>query len=86
MPRGVLVDSRVAVKQEYYAGVTWDGTRKRPVLIFSDMGGIDIEEVAETHPDQVGRAPLLDAAPVLGLRGQAGDRLGRRDRPGARRG
>src|SRR5687767_875683 len=42
MPRGVMVDSRVAVKQEYYAGVTWDGTRKRPVMIFSDMGGIDI--------------------------------------------
>jgi succinyl-CoA synthetase beta subunit/citryl-CoA synthetase large subunit len=56
MPRGVLVDSRVAVKREYYAGVTWDGTRKRPVLIFSDMGGIDIEEVAETHPDHVARA------------------------------
>jgi succinyl-CoA synthetase beta subunit len=55
VPRGVLVDSRVEVKQEYYAGVTWDGTRKRPVLIFSDMGGIDIEEVAETHPDHVGR-------------------------------
>ncbi|HKG65690.1 MAG TPA: ATP-grasp domain-containing protein, partial [Solirubrobacteraceae bacterium] len=45
VPRGVLVDSRVAVKQEYYAGVTWDGTRKRPVMIFSPMGGIDIEEV-----------------------------------------
>src|SRR3954453_2755448 len=56
MPRGVLVDSRVQVAREYYAGVTWDGTRKRPVLIFSDMGGIDIEEVAETHPDHVGRA------------------------------
>src|SRR6187200_2388840 len=55
VPRGVLVDSRVAVKQEYYAGVTWDGTRKRPVMIFSPMGGIDIEEVAETHPDRVGR-------------------------------
>ena len=55
MPRGVLVDSRVAVKQEYYAGVIWDGTRKLPVMIFSDMGGIDIEEVAETHPDHVGR-------------------------------
>ncbi len=27
---------------EYYAGVTWDGRRKLPVLIFSDMGGIDI--------------------------------------------
>src|SRR5215216_468080 len=56
LPRGVLVDSRVAVKREYYAGVTWDGTRKRPVLIFSDMGGIDIEEIAETHPEHVGRA------------------------------
>src|SRR5215216_8021448 len=56
MPRGVLVDSRVAVKQEYYAGVTWDGTRKKPVMIFSPMGGIDIEEVAETHPDKVARA------------------------------
>ena len=83
MPRGVLVDSRVAVKQEYYAGVTWDGTRKRPVLIFSDMGGIDIEEVAETHPDHVGRAHFSTLRPFARLRGQAGDRLGRRDRPGA---
>src|SRR3712207_5234046 len=58
VPRGVLVDSRVAVKQEYYAGVTWDGTRKRPVMIFSPMGGIDIEEVAETHPEKVGRKHL----------------------------
>src|SRR5215208_5228233 len=55
MPRGVLVDPRAQVKQEYYAGVTWDGMRKLPVLIFSDMGGIDIEEVAETHPDRVAR-------------------------------
>jgi succinyl-CoA synthetase beta subunit len=44
-PRGVLVDSRAAVKQEFYAGVTWDGTRKRPVIVFSDQGGIDVEEV-----------------------------------------
>src|SRR6188472_2752052 len=57
-PRGVLVDSRVAVKQEYYAGVTWDGTRKRPVMIFSPMGGIDIEEIAATHPEAVGRRHL----------------------------
>jgi succinyl-CoA synthetase beta subunit/citryl-CoA synthetase large subunit len=63
MPRGVLVDSRVDVKQEYYAGVTWDGTRKRPVLIFSDMGGIDIEEVARTHPDHVGRAHFSTLRP-----------------------
>src|ERR687884_98397 len=45
MPRGVLIGAKAEIEQEYYAGVTWDGTRKRPVLIFSDMGGIDIEEV-----------------------------------------
>src|SRR3712207_1510705 len=59
MPRGVLVDSRAEVKQEYYAGVTWDGTRKRPVIIFSDEGGIDIEEV-----EHVGRRHLSNLVPA----------------------
>ena len=47
MPRGVLVDPKAEVKQEYYAGVVWDGTAKKPLILFSDMGGIDIEQVAE---------------------------------------
>src|SRR5215207_10566926 len=55
LPRGVLVDPRADVKQEYYAGVVWDGLRKRPVMIFSPVGGIDIEQVAEEQPDKVGR-------------------------------
>src|SRR3954453_14225190 len=55
MPRGGLVDPKAEVKHEYYAGVVWDGIRKQPVMLFSDMGGIDIEEVAEQHPDHVGR-------------------------------
>ena len=83
MPRGVLVDPRAQVKQEYYAGVVWDGTAKRPLILFSDMGGIDIEQVAEEHPDHVGRAPLLQPAAVLRLPGQAGDRRRGRDRVGA---
>src|SRR5204862_6325127 len=57
-PRGVLVDPKAQVKQEYYCGVVWDGLRKQPVMLFSDMGGIDIEEVAEKHPDHVGRGHL----------------------------
>jgi succinyl-CoA synthetase beta subunit len=63
LPRGVLVDSRVSVKQEYYAGVVWDGTLKQPVMLFSDMGGIDIEEVAESHPDHVGRGHFSNLHP-----------------------
>jgi succinyl-CoA synthetase beta subunit/citryl-CoA synthetase large subunit len=85
VPRGVLVDSRVEVARELYAGVTWDGTRKRPVMIVSDMGGIDIEEVAETHPDRVVRAhfstrePFSDyqAKQLIAQLGITGSRLNR---------
>jgi succinyl-CoA synthetase beta subunit len=63
MPRGVLVDPKAEVAQEYYAGVVWDGTRKQPMMLFSDMGGIDIEEVAESHPDHVGRGRFSNILP-----------------------
>jgi succinyl-CoA synthetase beta subunit len=86
MPRGVLVDSRAAVKHEYYAGVVWDGIRKQPVMLFSDMGGIDIEEVAEEHPDHVARGHFSTLRPFsdwqakqviasLGITGSALNRL-----------
>src|SRR5438876_5220401 len=64
VPRGVLIDERVGVEKEYYAGVVWDGIRKKPVMLFSDMGGIDIEEVAETHPDHVGRRHFSNVLPI----------------------
>jgi succinyl-CoA synthetase beta subunit/citryl-CoA synthetase large subunit len=63
MPRGVLVDSRASVAHEYYAGVVWDALRKRPVMLFSDMGGIDIEQVAQDHPDHVVRAHFSTLRP-----------------------
>jgi succinyl-CoA synthetase beta subunit/citryl-CoA synthetase large subunit len=86
MPRGVLVDSRAAVKHEYYAGVVWDGIRKQPVMLFSDMGGIDIEEVADQHPDHVARGHFSTLRPFsdwqakqviasLGVTGSALNRL-----------
>src|SRR5207249_3145849 len=62
-PRGVLVEQRAPVAHEYFAAVTWDGRRKLPVLIFSDMGGIDIEEVAEKHPEHVSRVHLSSLLP-----------------------
>src|ERR671931_485586 len=85
VPRGVLVDGRVSVAQEFYAGVVWDGIRKQPVMLFSDMGGIDIEEVAEQHPDHVGRRHFsnllgprdFEAKECIAAVGVTGSRLGR---------
>jgi succinyl-CoA synthetase beta subunit len=62
-PRGVLVDPKAEVAQEYYAGVVWDGTRKQPVMIFSPVGGIDIEQVAEEQPEKVGRRHFSNILP-----------------------
>jgi succinyl-CoA synthetase beta subunit len=64
IPVGVLVDPKAEVEQEYYAAVLWDGRAKRPMMLFSDMGGIDIEEVAEKHPDHVGRGHLSNLHPI----------------------
>ncbi|MCH8065654.1 MAG: acetate--CoA ligase family protein, partial [Chloroflexi bacterium] len=55
MPVGVLVEAKADIAQEYYLGVTYDAVAKQPVAIFSDMGGIDIEEVAEQHPGHVAK-------------------------------
>ena len=64
VPRGVLVDPKAEVAREYYAGVVWDGTAKRPLMLFSDMGGIDIEQVAAEHPDHVGRGHVSNLLPI----------------------
>src|SRR4030095_3514750 len=64
MPRGVLIDPKAEVAQEYYAGVVWDGTAKRPLMLFSDMGGIDVEEVAAEHPDHGGRGHVSNVLPI----------------------
>ena len=84
-PRGVLVEQRAPVAKEYFAAVTWDGRRKLPVVVFSDMGGIDIEEVAEKHPEHVSRTHLSTLLPfsphrakeAIAAVGVSGDDLGR---------
>ncbi len=84
-PRGVLVEQRAPVAKEYFAAVTWDGRQKLPVVVFSDMGGIDIEEVAEKHPEHVSRTHLSTLLPFSPHRakeavaavGVSGDDLGR---------
>jgi succinyl-CoA synthetase beta subunit/citryl-CoA synthetase large subunit len=41
----------------------WDGIRKQPVMIFSPVGGIDIEQVAEEQPEAVGRRHFSNILP-----------------------
>ena len=83
--RAVLVEERSAVAQEYFAAITWDGRRKLPVLVFSDLGGIDIEEAAEKHPEHVSKTHFSTILPItprlakeaIGATGVSGDALNR---------
>jgi succinyl-CoA synthetase beta subunit len=62
--RSILVEEKSEVAQEYFVAITWDGRVKKPVLIFSDMGGIDIEEVAESHPEHVSKTHFSSILPL----------------------
>jgi succinyl-CoA synthetase beta subunit len=53
----VLVEEKLDIEQEFYAGVIVDPSREvsGPVLIFSTAGGVGIEEAAREFPDKVAR-------------------------------
>jgi succinyl-CoA synthetase beta subunit len=53
----VLVEEKLDVDREYYAGVIVDDSYKvkAPVVIFSTEGGVDIEEIAKASPEKISR-------------------------------
>jgi succinyl-CoA synthetase beta subunit len=61
----VLVEEALPIAKEYYIGITTDRGSQRNVFIVSSQGGMDIEEVAHSHPDAIGRLPV---DPFLGVR------------------
>ncbi len=51
----ILIEEKVADSEEFLAGITLDDRIKGPVLLFSRQGGVDIEELAQGDPGQIGR-------------------------------
>ncbi len=49
----VLIEQRAPIAQEYYAAILNDADSKGPLLMFSDQGGMDIEEIAQSQPDKL---------------------------------
>lgn len=52
--------------KEFYVSVLLDRASKKNVIIYSTEGGMEIEEVAETHPEKVHKE-YID--PLLGIQG-----------------
>jgi succinyl-CoA synthetase beta subunit len=54
----VLVEQQVPIASELYAAVLNDSDTKGPLLLFSSEGGMDIEEIAASHPDKLLRLTI----------------------------
>jgi succinyl-CoA synthetase beta subunit len=54
----VLIEERADIAREFYAAVLTDFAARRPLILFSTQGGMDIEEVATARPDAIHRHSL----------------------------
>jgi len=63
--RKVLVDEAAAIETEIYFAITNDRAARKPVMIASAAGGVDIEEVAAKTPEKIIKVRI---DPLLGLR------------------
>jgi len=53
--RSLLVEEMVQIESEAYASITIDRATKKPVVIVSSQGGMDVEEVAEHRPEAISK-------------------------------
>src|SRR5690348_11847379 len=60
----VWIEAASDIASEYYASIVFDRSAKRPLIMLSTQGGMDIEEVADTNPDAIAR---LHVDPPLGF-------------------
>jgi succinyl-CoA synthetase beta subunit len=64
--RKVLLDEAADIRQEIYLGIVVDRANRRPVMMASSEGGVEIEEVARTKPTAIKKVSI---DPFLGLHG-----------------
>lgn len=65
--RKVLVSECVDIGAEYYVAVTVDRGCRKPVMLASAAGGVEIEEVARTAPEKILKVEIDPGAGLLGF-------------------
>ena len=63
--RKVLVDEAASISKEIYLGITNDRAARKPVMMASAAGGVEIEEVARQTPEKIIKVHI---DPLLGLK------------------
>jgi succinyl-CoA synthetase beta subunit len=73
--RRLLVEEGADIRKELYVGMVVDRVTQKVCLMASSEGGMDIEEVAATHPEKIHKV-FVD--PATGLTDAEGDEVARR--------
>ncbi|WP_413381657.1 ADP-forming succinate--CoA ligase subunit beta [Alkalihalobacillus sp. 1P02AB] len=68
----LLIEEGCDIKKEYYVGLVLDSATSRIVLMASEEGGTEIEEVAEATPEKIFKE-IID--PAVGLQGYQARRI-----------
>jgi succinyl-CoA synthetase beta subunit len=69
----LLVEEGLAIDRELYLGLVLDRSSKRIVLMVSKEGGVEIEKVAEEHPEKLHKVFIN---PAVGLQSFEAQKLG----------
>jgi succinyl-CoA synthetase beta subunit len=67
--RSLLVEEKVAIASEAYVSIAIDRGAKKPVVLVTAQGGMDVEEVAEHDPDAIEKYwidPAAGYSPFVG--------------------
>src|SRR5687767_15074634 len=66
----VLIEEGLQIERELYVSIVIDRAAARPVVIASAAGGMDIEEVAASHPEQILREHIDPGTGILPFQGR----------------
>lgn len=61
----LLVAAAPDIKKEFYCAVLLDRATSRPLMMVSTEGGVDIEEVAEKHPEKIVKETIDPAVGMM---------------------
>ena len=84
----LIVMEALDIKREIFCSISFDAPRKCPLILFSAEGGVDVEELAEHHPDKLIEWPVnileglavedaLELAQRAGLSGDLAEQVSR---------
>jgi succinyl-CoA synthetase beta subunit len=60
----LLIEEQAKIEREFYAAVLHDTAARKPLILFSTEGGMDIEEIAAEKPQAIRRLLVeIDSAP-----------------------